>query len=101
MSTRSSTLTGRIMSAPSIIALFLWMIVPLGMTIYFSFLRYNLLSPGMEEWVGTLNYEFFLTDPAFFASLANTLLLVGSVLVITVVGGVLLGLMLDQPIFGW
>jgi sorbitol/mannitol transport system permease protein len=88
------------MSAPSIIALFLWMIVPLGMTIYFSFLRYNLLSPGMEEWVGTLNYEFFLTDPAFFASLANTLLLVGSVLVITVVGGVLLGLMLDQPIFG-
>ncbi|AJD50444.1 MULTISPECIES: carbohydrate ABC transporter permease [Thalassospira] len=100
MSTRSSTLTGRIMSAPSIIALFLWMIVPLGMTIYFSFLRYNLLSPGMEEWVGTLNYEFFLTDPAFFASLANTLLLVGSVLVITVVGGVLLGLMLDQPIFG-
>ena len=100
MSTRASTLTGRIMSAPSIIVLFLWMAVPLGMTIYFSFLRYNLLSPGMEEWIGTLNYEFFLTDPAFFASLANTLLLVGSVLVITVVGGVLLGLMLDQPIFG-
>tara|TARA_Y100000782_G_scaffold89569_1_gene97705 strand:- start:8688 stop:9470 length:783 start_codon:yes stop_codon:yes gene_type:complete len=70
------------------------------MTIYFSFLRYNLLSPGMEEWIGTLNYEFFLTDPAFFASLANTLLLVGSVLAITVVGGILLGLMLDQPIFG-
>ncbi|MFX4229655.1 MAG: carbohydrate ABC transporter permease [Porticoccaceae bacterium] len=88
------------MSAPSIIVLFLWMAVPLGMTIYFSFLRYNLLSPGMEEWIGTLNYEFFLTDPAFFASLANTLLLVGSVLVITVVGGILLGLMLDQPIFG-
>lgn len=100
MSTRASTLTGRIMSAPSIIVLFLWMAVPLGMTIYFSFLRYNLLSPGMEEWIGTLNYEFFLTDPAFFASLANTLLLVGSVLVITVVGGILLGLMLDQPIFG-
>jgi len=76
------------------------MAVPLGMTIYFSFLRYNLLSPGMEEWIGTLNYEFFLTDPAFFASLTNTLLLVGSVLVITVVGGILLGLMLDQPIFG-
>lgn len=65
MSTRASTLTGRIMSAPSIIVLFLWMAVPLGMTIYFSFLRYNLLSPGMEEWIGTLNYEFFLTDPAF------------------------------------
>ncbi len=100
MSTRASTLAGRVMSAPSIIALFLWMIVPLGMTIYFSFLRYNLLSPGMEEWIGFVNYKFFLTDPAFFASLANTLILVGSVLVITVVGGVLIGLMLDQPIFG-
>ncbi|MDP2699541.1 carbohydrate ABC transporter permease [Thalassospira sp.] len=100
MSTRSSTLTGRIMAAPSIIILFLWMIVPLGMTIYFSFLRYNLLMPGMEEWTGLDNYYFFLTDPAFFASLANTLLLVGSVLIITVVGGILLGLMLDQAIFG-
>ncbi|MFH1806231.1 MAG: sugar ABC transporter permease [Pseudomonadota bacterium] len=100
MSTRSSTLTGRIMAAPSIIILFLWMIVPLGMTIYFSFLRYNLLMPGMEEWTGFDNYSYFLTDPAFFASLANTLLLVGSVLIITVVGGILLGLMLDQAIFG-
>ncbi|RCK44077.1 sugar ABC transporter permease [Thalassospira profundimaris] len=100
MSTRASTLAGHVMSAPSIIALFLWMIVPLGMTIYFSFLRYNLLSPGMEEWIGFVNYKFFLTDHAFFASLANTLILVGSVLVITVIGGILIGLMLDQAIFG-
>jgi sorbitol/mannitol transport system permease protein len=100
MSTRASTLAGRFMATPSIIALFLWMIVPLGMTIYFSFLRYNLLTPGTEEWIGLVNYKFFLTDPAFFASLSNTLLLVGSVLVITVIGGILLGLMLDQPIFG-
>ena len=88
MSTRASTLAGRFMATPSIIALFLWMIVPLGMTIYFSFLRYNLLTPGTEEWIGLVNYKFFLTDPAFFASLTNTLLLVGSVLVITVIGGI-------------
>jgi sorbitol/mannitol transport system permease protein len=26
--------------------LLLWMIVPLGMTLYFSLIRYNLLDPG-------------------------------------------------------
>ena len=100
MATQQTTTLGRILSAPSIILLFLWMIVPLAMTIWFSLLRYNLLDPGQESFVGFLNYRYFLTDPAFFTALANTLILVGSVLVITVVGGVLLALLMDQPIFG-
>ena len=76
------------------------MIVPLAMTLYFSFLRYNLLMPGMEEWTGFFNYRYFLTDPAFITALINTLLLVGGVLLITVVGGLFLSLLLDQPFFG-
>ncbi|MCX5568027.1 carbohydrate ABC transporter permease [Kaistia nematophila] len=100
MATKQSTTLGRILSAPSIILLFLWMIVPLAMTIWFSLLRYNLLDPGQESFVGLLNYQYFLTDPAFFTALFNTLILVGSVLVITVVGGVLLALLMDQPILG-
>ncbi|BCP56379.1 ABC transporter permease [Kaistia sp. 32K] len=100
MATQQTTTLGRFLSAPSIILLFLWMIVPLAMTIWFSLLRYNLLDPGQETFVGFLNYRYFLTDPAFFTALANTLILVGSVLVITVVGGVLLALLMDQPILG-
>ncbi|MBN9025525.1 carbohydrate ABC transporter permease [Kaistia sp. MMO-174] len=100
MATKQSTTLGRILSAPSIILLFLWMIVPLAMTIWFSLLRYNLLDPGQESFIGLLNYQYFLTDPAFFTALFNTLILVGSVLVITVVGGVLLALLMDQPILG-
>ncbi len=88
------------MISPSVILLLLWMIVPLTMTLYFSFLRYNLLMPGTEEFTGFLNYEFFLTDPAFFDAMFNTLLLVGGVLLITIVGGILLALLLDQPVFG-
>jgi sorbitol/mannitol transport system permease protein len=76
------------------------MIIPLGMTIYFSLLRYNLLSPGQESWAGLDNYYYFLTDPAFSAALSNTLVLVLGVLFITVIGGVLLALLLDQPMFG-
>ena len=100
MATKNSRAAARLLVAPSVILLFLWMIVPLGLTIYFSFLRYNLLMPGTEEWVGVFNYSYFLTDPAFFAALFNTLAIVLGVLLITVVGGVLIALLLDQPIWG-
>ena len=100
MATTHTRSAARLMMAPSVILLFAWMIVPLGMTIYFSLLRYNLLMPGTEEFTGLLNYEFFLTDPAFFDALKNTLLLVGGVLAISVIGGILMALLLDQPMFG-
>jgi sorbitol/mannitol transport system permease protein len=100
MATLHSQSTARLMMSPAVILLFVWMIVPLAMTLYFSFLRYNLLMPGMEEWTGFFNYRFFLTDPAFGAALTNTLLLVGGVLLITVGGGLFLALLLDQPFFG-
>jgi len=100
MATQHSRAAARFMISPAVLLLLGWMIIPLSMTIYFSFLRYNLLIPGMEEWTGWTNYEFFLTDPAFFAALKNTLLLVGGVLLITIVGGVLLALLLDQPMWG-
>ncbi|MCY1706899.1 carbohydrate ABC transporter permease [Pannonibacter sp. SL95] len=100
MSTAHSRAAAKAMISPAVLLLLCWMIVPLSMTVYFSLLSYNLLMPGMEEWIGLTNYEFFLTDPAFFTALSNTLLLVGGVLLITVVGGILLALLLDQPFFG-
>ncbi len=100
MATRQTRALAYAATAPSTLVLFLWMIVPLGMTIYFSLLRYSLLDPGNESFIGLLNYEYFLTDPAFFTALFNTLKLVGGVLFITVVGGTLLALLLDQPFWG-
>src|SRR5947199_816185 len=76
------------------------MIVPLAMTIYFSTLHYSLLDPGSESFVGLENFRYFLTDPAFLTSLQNTLVLVGSVLVITIVAGTLVALLLDQAVIG-
>ncbi|WP_265517341.1 carbohydrate ABC transporter permease [Nitratireductor luteus] len=100
MATLQTRASARLMMTPAVVLLLLWMAVPLAMTLYFSMLRYNLLMPGMEEWAGTLNYRFFLTDPAFFTALANTLLLVGGVLLISVGGGIMMALLLDQPFFG-
>ena len=88
------------MVAPSVILLFVWMIVPLAMTLWFSFQRYNLLDPTQSGFLGLINYQFFLTDPGFWTAFWNTLLLVGGVLVITVGGGIALALLIDQPIWG-
>lgn len=100
MATRHQKSLARFMVAPSVLLLLGWMIVPLGMTLWFSFQSYNLLSPGMEQFIGFVNYKYFLSDPAFWQSMANTLMLVGGVLIITVGGGILLAMLLDQPMFG-
>jgi sorbitol/mannitol transport system permease protein len=70
------------------------------MTIYFSTLRYSLLDPDSSGFIGLQNYTAFITDPDFIAALINTLVLVVSVLVISVVGGILVALLMDQPVAG-
>ena len=99
MATAHSRTAARLMVSPAVILLFLWMIVPLGMTIYFSFLRYNLLQPG-TSFAGFDNYYYFLTQSAFWDALWNTITLVVGVLIITVFGGIGLALLLDQPMWG-
>lgn len=100
MATTNSRTLARFMLLPSVTLLLAWMIVPLCMTLYFSFIDYNLLVPGDKEFVGFLNYEFFLTDPAFLESFFNTLYLVTGVLLITICGGIGLAILLDQAIWG-
>ena len=100
MATQHTQVLARGLLTPAVALLLVWMIVPLAMTIYFSSLNYSLLDPGSETFAGLDNFRYFLTDPAFLASLQNTLVLVGSVLAITIVLGVPLALLLDQPVLG-
>src|SRR5690349_15895297 len=100
MATRQTQLLARTLMTPAVALLFIWMIVPLALTIYFSTLHYNLLDPESGQFVGLENFQYFLTDPAFLASLKNTLVLVGSVLALTILIGIPLALLLDQPVIG-
>jgi sorbitol/mannitol transport system permease protein len=86
--------------APAVTTLFLWMIVPLVMTIYFSLIRYNLMQPEAVGFIGLENFEYFVTDPSFGEAVKNTLLLLGSVILITVIGGIALALLIDDPFPG-
>lgn len=78
------------------------MAVPLALTLHFSFIRYNLLSPDSVDYFSPIldNYRYFLTDPAFFAALSNTFLLVSGVLLISVGGGVAMAVLFSRPFWG-
>ncbi len=90
----------RLLLTPAVATLFLWMIVPLVMTIYFSLIRFNLLSPEQTGFVGLENFEYFITDPSFGAAVWNTVLLLGSVILITVLLGVAIALLINEPFAG-
>jgi sorbitol/mannitol transport system permease protein len=100
MATHNTRALARWMMASSVGLLLIWMIVPLAMTLWFSFQNYNLLNPANVSWAGLFNYQFFYSDPAFFQSIWNTLVIVVGVLLITVLGGISIALLLDQPMWG-
>lgn len=86
--------------APAVAVLFVWMIVPLGMTIWFAFHRFNLLYPERYGFAGWRNFELLLTDPVFWTALGNTLVLVSASLIATVVIGLLLALLFNEDFPG-
>lgn len=100
MATQHSRSAARLMLAPAVVLLLGWMLVPLTMTLWFSFRKYLPLRGGDMGWVGFDNYVSFISSSSFWPSVQTTLLIVGGVLIITVVFGTLLALLLDQPMWG-
>jgi len=91
---------GSLLLLPSVIVLLAWMIVPLAMTLWFSIQYYNLVDPTTTGFAGLDNYRYLVTDPDFWVSLRNTLVLVASVLVVTVGLGTLLAVLFNEPFPG-
>jgi len=100
MATQNSRSVARLMMAPAVVLLLGWMLVPLSMTLWFSFRKYLPLRGGDMGWVGFDNYVRFVSSSSFWPSVQTTFIFVGSVLVITVFLGILLALLLDQPMWG-
>ncbi len=104
MSTKASRSAARVMMAPAVVLLLGWMLVPLIMTLWFSFTKYlpmrgDSIDRGLD-WVGFANYARFISSSSFWPAVQTTLVMVGGVLLITVVLGILLAMLLDQPMWG-
>ncbi|NNE86589.1 MAG: sugar ABC transporter permease [Silicimonas sp.] len=100
MATKASRSAARLMMAPAVVLLLGWMLVPLIMTLWFSFRTYLPLRGGDQGWTGFDNYVRFVSSSAFWPSVTTTLIIVGGVLAITIVLGVMLAILLDQPMWG-
>ncbi|MGZ9810793.1 carbohydrate ABC transporter permease [Pseudoroseicyclus sp. H15] len=100
MATQHSRSAARLMMTPAVVLLLAWMLVPLIMTLYFSFTDYRPLRGVFDCCVGFDNYERFITSSSFIDSVLTTLIMVAGILAITVIGGILLALLLDQPMWG-
>ncbi|WP_204352610.1 carbohydrate ABC transporter permease [Salinicola halophilus] len=97
---RSFARTTRLLMAPAVIFLLIWMLVPLLMTIYYSFQQYNLMMPMYNGFAGFGNYAILFGDPVFWHSLGNTLIIVLASLAITVSLGMLLALLFNRTFAG-
>ena len=100
MATQQSRSAARLMMAPAVILLLGWMLVPLTMTLWFSMRRYLPLRGGDQGFVGFDNYVRFISSSSFWPAVQTTLIVVLGVLLITVIFGILLAMLLDQPMWG-
>jgi sorbitol/mannitol transport system permease protein len=99
----------RLLQTPAVILLLLWMLVPLSMTLYFSFIRYVLnstrrpewTSPSLSNWRGFGNYEYVLFNAKdFWFAIQNSVFIVSSILIGTVILGLALAMLVNRTFPG-
>ena len=99
----------RLLQTPAVLLLLVWMLVPLGMTLYFSFIRYVLNSlrkpewttPSLSNWRGFGNYEYVLYKAKdFWFAVQNSLFIVGFILILTVILGLAIAMLINRSFPG-
>lgn len=69
---RNRTLTVIVLLTPALLGMAIFFVYPLVASIYYSFTRYDMVSP--PEWIGWRNYEYLFTqDPKVWIATLNTL----------------------------
>lgn len=86
----------RLLPIPSIVFMVIVTQIPLILTLGYSLERWNLLRPERRGFIGLENYPDVLTNPDFFTIIFNTIIITVSVVIVTLVFGVLLALLLNR-----
>ncbi|MEL6407200.1 MAG: sugar ABC transporter permease [Chloroflexota bacterium] len=90
----------RVLIWPAVIFMIIVTQVPLLFTLNFSFQRWNMLNPARRGYNNGENYIDIITDDSFWTIIQNTLVLTGSVVVITFILGLLFALLLNRDFPG-
>lgn len=99
----------RLLQAPAVLLLLVWMIIPLGMTLYFSSIRYVLnnlrrpewTTPSLSNWRGLGNYEYVLFNAKdFWFAVQNSVFIVSSIIILTIVLGLAIAMLINRSFPG-
>jgi len=98
---QENTFAGYLFAAPWIVGFLIFVIVPLGFSIYWSFTDYRVVSNEPANWVGFDNYsKLILKDEGFRASIVNTLFLTVIGLPLQMAFALFLAVLLNQKTHG-
>lgn len=98
---QENAFAGYLFAAPWIIGFLIFVIVPLGFSLYWSFTDYRIASGQPPNWVGFDNYaDLTLKDEGFRASIVNTLYLTAIGLPLQMAFALFLAVLLNQKTRG-
>lgn len=98
---QENTFAGYLFASPWIVGFLIFVVVPLGFSLYWSFTDFRIASKDPIQWVGLANYVKLLTDDAGFrASIINTLYLTVIGLPLQIGVALFLAVMLNQKMKG-
>jgi sorbitol/mannitol transport system permease protein len=85
---------------PALIFLIVVTQLPFVATLVFSFLSWNALYPKDRHFTGISNYKTAFTDAALRSSIINTIVLTATVVIVSLLLGLLFALLLDRKFAG-
>lgn len=98
---QENTFAGYLFASPWIVGFLIFVIVPMGFSLYWSFTDYRVVSSEPAKWVGVDNYaQLILKDDGFRASIINTLYLTVIGLPLQMAFALFLAVMLNQNMRG-
>jgi multiple sugar transport system permease protein len=98
---QANTFSGYFFAAPWIVGFIIFVVVPLGFSLYWSFTDYRVTSSEPANWIGLQNYTTLLfTDANFRASIINTLYLTIIGLPLQMAVALILAVLLNQKLHG-
>ncbi len=92
---------GYFFASPWIVGFLIFVIIPLGFSLYWSFTNYRIGTEAATHWVGLENYKTILVDDSDFrASIVNTLYLTVIGLPLQLAAALFLAVLLNQKMYG-
>ncbi|MCU1655936.1 MAG: hypothetical protein JWO57_592 [Pseudonocardiales bacterium] len=85
---------------PGLIFLIIVTQLPFVATLVISFSRWNALSPSHKGWAGFGNYRKVFSDPTLRASVLFTIVMTATVVLVSLLLGLVIAVLLDRAFFG-